>query len=194
MNWEAFYLICFGIGLCLTVVVFFTGSMHLHIGSFDIGGHHGTCAHDPGFLSHVNGFSLMAFLCWFGGTGYLLTHFRGYVVPVVLVIATLTGLCGAAVVSFFLVKVLLPHERVMQPEDTEMRGVIARVSSTIHANGTGEIIFTLDGGRRGAAARTEDGSPIARNTHVLVLRYERGIAWVRPWNDLDDLEAPHTPT
>lgn len=187
MNWEMFYLICFGVGLALCVLSFVSGSLHVHLGHAHVG--HGACAHTPGLLSYLNGFSLMAFLCWFGGTGYLLTHYRGMVVTVVFVIASAIGLAGAAVVSFFLVKVLLPHERVLLPEDTEMRGVIARVSSTIHERGTGEIIFSQNGGRKGAAARTEDGSPIARNAQVLVLRYERGVAYVRPWTDMDDIEA-----
>lgn len=182
MNWEIFYLICFGTGLSLCLINFL-GGLHIHVGHVHIG--HGTHAHS-GF-SYFNGFTLMAFLCMFGGAGYLLTHYRNMLGATILIIATAVGLIAAGTVSFFLVKVLLPRERVLLPEDTEMRGVIGRVSSTIHASGTGEIIFSLNGGRKGAAARTEDGSAIQRNQQVLVLRYERGVAYVRPWTDMDDL-------
>lgn len=185
MNWEIFYLICFGTGLALCLLSFL-GGLHIHVGHVHVG--HGNCAH-TGF-SYLNGFTFMAFLCMFGGTGYLLTHYRSMLVPAVLIIAATAGLAAAGTISFFLVKVLLPRERLLLPEDTEMRGVIARVSSTIHATGTGEIIFSLNGGRKGAAARTEDGSPVQRNQQVLVLRYERGIAYVRPWTDMDELEQP----
>ncbi|HEX7158577.1 MAG TPA: hypothetical protein VF214_06170, partial [Edaphobacter sp.] len=71
---------------------------------------------------------------------------------------------------------------------------VGRVNSTVHANGTGEILFSLNGTRRCAAARAEDGEAIERNVQVLVLRYEHGIAWVRRWTELDDLEAARPPT
>ena len=193
MNWESFYLVCFGIGLALSVLSFIGGFGHLHIGHLHIGHTHGAHTHG-GDISPFNAFTIMAFLCWFGGAGYLLTHHHTFIVPIVFLLATLSGVAAASAIFFFLAKVLLPRERVLLPEDTEMRGVVARVSSTLHANGTGEIIFSLDGTRRCAAARVEDGQAIARDTQVLVLRYERGIAWVRPWTDLDDIEAPHTPT
>jgi hypothetical protein len=136
----------------------------------------------------------MAFLCWFGGAGYLLNHYHFPGASVVFLLAVLSGLTGAGILFGFLVKVLLPHERVLLPEDTEMRGVVGRVSSTLRPNGIGEILFSLDGTRRSAPARTEDGQPIARETQVLVERYERGIAWVRPFTDLEEFEEPQKPT
>jgi hypothetical protein len=144
-----------------------------------------------------NLFNLMAFLCWFGGAGYLLTHYRVAIAPVVFLLAVVAGAAGAAILIGFFVKVLLPHERTLLPEDTEMRGVVARVSSSLRAGGTGEILFSLDGTRRCSAARSEDGQPIARDAQVLVMRYEQGIAWVRPFHDLDDPgefdDSPETP-
>jgi hypothetical protein len=62
--------------------------------------------------------------------------------------------------------------------------VLANVSDTIRdGNGIGEIIFSQTGARRAAAARSEDGLAIERGTEVVVIRYERGIAYVRRWND-----------
>jgi hypothetical protein len=196
MNWESFYLICFGVGLVLSVLSFVGGLGHLHIGHFHIGHTHAAHARG-GATSPFNAFTIMAFLCWFGGVGYLLAHYHTFIVPLVLFIAIVSGLAAAAAIFTFLVRVLLPRERVLLPEDTEMRGVLARVSSTVRANGTGEILFSLNGTRRSASARTEDGQPIPRDAQVLVLRYECGIAWVRPWTDLDDLDAidsSHPPT
>jgi hypothetical protein len=112
----------------------------------------------------------------------------------VFLLAVLSGLMGAAIIFGFLIKVLLPHERVLLPEDTEMRGVVARVSSTLRPNSIGEILFSLDGARRSAPARTENGETVARDTQVLVERYEQGIAWVRPFTDLEEFEEPQKPT
>ena len=45
------------------------------------------------------------------------------------------------------------------------------------------------GARRAAAARSDAGVAIARDVEVVVLRYERGIAYVRPWSELEDPPA-----
>ena len=65
-----------------------------------------------------------------------------------------------------------------------MSGVIAQVSDSIRDNGgIGEIIFSQTGARRSTAARSEDGTPIQRGTEVVVIRYERGVAYVRRFDD-----------
>jgi hypothetical protein len=190
MNWESFYLICFGVGLLLSVLSFAGGFGHLHLGHFHAG-HHAHAAHTHGnSISPFNMFTTMAFLCWFGGAGYLLTHYRFAVVPVIFALAVGIGLAGAGLIFGFLTKVLLPRERTMLPEDTEMCGVVATVSSELKPSGLGEILFSLDGTRRGAAARSEDGQPIPRDAQVLVMRYEQGVAYVRRFDDLDELESP----
>jgi hypothetical protein len=186
MNWEFFYLICFVLGLVLSLLSFAGGFGHLHFGHFHVGHVHAIGGRANG-LALFNLFNLMAFLCWFGGTGYLLTHYRVAIMPIVFLLAFAAGLAGAAIIVGFFVKVLIPHERALLPEDTEMRGVLAVVSSSVRPGGTGEILFSLNGTRRCAAARSEDGQPLPRDAQVLVMRYESGIAWVRPFHDLDEL-------
>jgi hypothetical protein len=195
MSWEFFYEVCFGVGLVLSILSFAGGFGHLHLGHLHVGHLHVGRSHaiKAGATSPFNMFTIMAFLCWFGGAGYLLSHYRFSIVPIIFLLAVITGLVGAGLIFAFLAKVLLPHEHVLSPEDTEMRGVVARVSSSLRPNGTGEILFSLDGTRRSAAARTEDGSAITRDAQVLVIRYEHGIAWVRPFTDLDELEEPEKP-
>ena len=73
-DWNTLYLTCFVSGLVLSIVAFVTGAAHLHIGHFHFGHGHGLVSkgsahHSLGFL---NGFTLMAFLTWFGAAGYLL--------------------------------------------------------------------------------------------------------------------------
>ena len=104
----------------------------------------------------------MIFLCWFGAAGYLLTRFGGFVASVVVALAMLCGVAGGAIVFFFLAKVLLPHDHDLTADETP-------------------------GARRSAPARAEDGEPIQKQEEVYVVRYEKGIAWVRRWEDL--LEA-----
>jgi membrane protein implicated in regulation of membrane protease activity len=182
---DSFYLICFCVGFVLSLLSLVGGFGHLHIGH-TAHGHapHGAAHRSPG-LSAVNGFTITAFLCWFGGAGYLLHHFSIFVAYLVLLLSVLSGVFGAALLWVLLFKVLLPRERILSAEDTEMTGVLAHVSDSIRdSNGTGEIIFSQTGARRASAARSEDGLAIERGTEVVVIRYERGIAYVRRWDDL----------
>jgi hypothetical protein len=189
---DSFYLICFCVGLILSVVSFVGGFGHLHIGRFHIGhtahtaATHSASHRSPG-LSAVNGFTIMAFLCWFGGIGYLLHHYSSFMAPLVLLLAAMSGLVGAALLWTVLFKLLLPRERVLTPSDTEMTGVLAHVSDAIReSDSIGEIIFSQTGARRASAARSDDGHAIERGAEVVVVRYERGIAYVRRWEDLTD--------
>jgi membrane protein implicated in regulation of membrane protease activity len=190
MTMDTFYLICFGVGLVLSVAFFLGGFAHLHLGHLHIGhsalGHHGTGAHGSRGVSAFNGFTLTAFLCWFGGAGYLLHRYSIFVATLVLLLSVVSGVFGAALLWAILFKVLLPRERVLNSEDTEMTGVLAKVSDSIRSNGgIGEILFLQTGARRSSAARSDDGRTIERGTEVVVIRYERGIAYVRPWAELE---------
>jgi hypothetical protein len=140
----------------------------------------------------VNGFTLTAFLCWFGGAGYLLERYAGFMAPMILVFALLSGIAGALVIFWFLVRVLVPHDKALTAEETEMPGVIGRVSGTIRGDGTGEILFSQNGARRSSPARSESGEPIARDIEVVVMRYERGVAYVRRWDEISGGESLST--
>ena len=191
MNWDTVYLVCFVSGLILSLLSFFGGFAHLHLGHLHIGRthfgqSHAAIGHKLGHgLSAFNGFTVTAFLCWFGGAGYLLHRYSPLAGAIVGLLAVASGLLGALLLWAALFKLLLPHERVLKPEDTEMTGVVARVTDQIReAGGIGEILYTQTGARRATPARSEDGSAIERGTEVVVLRYERGIAYVRRWEDL----------
>ena len=185
------YLTCFVLGFVLSVLAAFGGLGRLHFGHARLGhphaGAHGHARSSSVHISPLNGFTLPAFLCWFGGAGYLLHAYSTLMGWLVLVLAVGSGLIGAGIMYAALFKLLLPRERVLTEEETRMEGVVARVSGEIRAgNGVGEILFSQADARRSAAARSESGEAIARGTEVVVLRYARGVAYVRP---LEELEA-----
>jgi hypothetical protein len=193
MTWELFYLVCFILGLLLCVISLFTGG-HTHGGHFHFGGHthlhlpHGAKVghtHASNGVSAFNGFTITAFLCWFGGVGYLLRTHSGFFAPFVLLLSTLSGIAGGALIFWFLAAVLLPRERVLTAEETAITGVVGRVTGSLLPDRTGEIIYTQLGARKSSPARSEDGSAIERGSEVVVLRYERGIAYVREWHDIE---------
>ncbi|HWX75845.1 MAG TPA: NfeD family protein [Candidatus Acidoferrales bacterium] len=187
MTWSDFYLICFALGFILSLLSFL-GSAHLHLPHIDfhIGGH----AHAPhagggaGEITPINFGTVSAFLAWFGGAGYLLTRFYSFWFLIAFGLACLSGLVGAALIFFFLAKVLIQKDEELNPADYDMVGVLGTVSSGIRPSGTGELIFLQAGTRRATPARSEDGLEIDKGTEVVVTRYERGIAYVRPWEEL----------
>lgn len=201
MTWETFYMICFLAGLMLSAVSLLGGMGHFG-GHVHIPHAHLPHVHVPQGIAQAghamqagaargggatvpwwNAFSIMVFLCWFGAAGYLLTRYGAFVTGVVLVLASVCGLAGGGIVFLFLAKVLMPHERELTAEETEVTGVVGRVTAAIRAGGTGEIVYEQLGARRSAPARSEDGDAIARDEEVFVMRYEKGIAYVRRWED-----------
>jgi hypothetical protein len=135
-------------------------------------------------LSFFNFGTFAAFLAWFGGTGFLLVRYSSVWVWLGLGVATLSGLTGAAVVFWFVGKVLVASEKDLDPADYDQIGALGRVSSVIRPDGIGEMIYSQQGTRRAVAARSEDGQAIAKGTEVVITRYEKGIAYVRRWDEL----------
>lgn len=203
MNWETFYLICFLVGLLLSAVSLLGGmgrlGAHMHVphaahvphlpnavhlghgaatGGRPVGTVRGT-----GTVPWWNAFSIMIFLCWFGAAGYLLTRHGSLVALVVLLVALICGLAGGAIVFLFLAKVMLPHEHELSADETEVVGAVGKISAAIRPGGTGEIVYEQLGARCSAPARSEDGSTIEKNEEVFVERYEKGIAYVRRWEE-----------
>jgi len=191
MTWEAFYLCCFLVGFALSLLSFLSGATHLHLPH----GLHGHASHGiargsgRGVQSPLNFGTIAAFLAWFGGTGYLLTRYSSILALLALAVAFISGLGGAAAVFWFLVKVLLKHEKDLDPADYDMVGVLGKVSSTVRPGGIGEMIFSQHGVRRCACIRSESGEAIPRGIEVVVTRYEKGVAYVRPWEELNEVKT-----
>ena len=184
-DWNAIYLTCFSVGLVLSVLAFSGGFLHLHVGHLRIGGGHRIAAASHQHVSPVNGFTVVAFLCWFGGTGYLLHRANIFAASLVLLLSALSGLAGSSLLGWFLVSVLLPRERTLEASDTEMTGVIGRLSGAIPKGGVGEILYSMNGARRSAPVRSDDGIPIERDAEVIVMHYARGVAYVRRWDEFE---------
>jgi hypothetical protein len=201
MNWESFYLICFLIGLGMSVVSLLGGmghfSGHVHVPHVPHAGHGlpqgAHLPHAPGGSNAAqsnatvpwwNAFSLMIFFCWFGAAGYLLTRYGGFVASVVLVLAVVCGLIGGTLVFLFLTKVLLPHEHELTADETDVVGAVGQVTSAIRAGGIGEIVYEQLGTRHSVPARSDNGEPIQKQEEVYVVAYEKGVAAVRRSEEL----------
>ena len=193
MTWSDFYLVCFIVGFSLSVLSFLAGAVHIHL-PFKMhlpfhAAHHGGAGVSHGGLrdgTHISWFnasSAMAFLAWFGGTGYLLARHSHLLAVFSLLLATVAGLAAGFVVFRFMVKLVGSTDAPMKSEDYRIEGSLGSISMPIRASGTGEIIFSLAGVRRCAGARSDDGKAIEKGAEVVIERYEKGIAYVKRWEE-----------
>ena len=216
--WADFYVVCFAVGFCFSFFSFVFGGarfgrLHLphfhghgsghlpaatvppsHVSAAGHGVSTGGRASGAGTqmqhssVSPFNFATLMAFLAWFGGAGFLFTRYSGLWVGFGLLVAAGFGVIGGGIIFVFLSRVLITGDESMDPADYEMAGVLGRVTSPIRENGTGEIVYTQMGTRRVCGARSEDGSAVSKGTEVMVTRYEKGIAYVRLWTEISQDE------
>jgi membrane protein implicated in regulation of membrane protease activity len=186
------YLTCFLVGFALSALSVLFGGVHLHVhlpfhfhlGHVAHGPHAGTGGANSSSLPAVNLGTVTAFLAWFGGIGFLLTRHSQMYALAALLISIGGGFVGATLVFLLVTRVLMHFEGPMDAADYEMIGVLGRVSSRLRSGGTGEIIYSRQGSRSSAVARSDDGSEIEKDVEVVVTRYERGIAYVRRWDEL----------
>ena len=208
MTLASFYLFCFLMGLTFSVLTFLAGAVHIHVhlpfhahlpahgGSVHVGqvghGAHGGgsgAAAKGGSLrggAHVSWFNastIMAFLAWFGGAGYILTRTSHLVAAASLSLAAVAGLVAGTIVYRFMLKLTYAGDSLMLDEDYRIEGCVGTLSLPIRQQGTGEVIFSLGGVRRCAGARSDDGAPVEKGAEVVIERYEKGIAYVKRWEE-----------
>lgn len=185
---DALYLGSFLFGLLFAALSLLLGGSHL-------AHHHGPLGHLPASAKHhgigpegapgwLNSGTVLAFIAWFGGVGYLVRNGLDAYAWVSVLTGLLGGLGGAAIIGWFLLKVILPADQGMDPADFQLPGTLARVTSAIRAGGTGEIVYEQGGVRQVSAARSHNGRPLPRGTEVVVLGCERGVASVQAWTSL----------
>jgi membrane protein implicated in regulation of membrane protease activity len=187
MNWESFYLTCFLVGLLLTIASFVFGThfhlpnvLHLH---FHVPhAHHGFGKGDG--TTPFNLTTVLMFLTWFGGAGYVMTHSRSAAAGAAFTVAMVAGFAGGSAMYLFMARVFLANEHPLREADYDMIGILGHISSPIRERGTGEVIYTQQGTRRSCGARSEDGAAIERGAEVVVMHYDKGIAYVRRFEEL----------
>ena len=193
MTWTDFYLLCFIVGFTLSVLSFLAGAVHIHLpfkwhlpfhGWHHAGGMAGRGAgHAVNGISWFNAMTIMTYLAWFGGIGYILSTHSQLVALVTLAIAATAGLFAAGLVFKFMARFVKVSDAQMLDWDYRIEGTVGTISSPIRGDGTGEMIFEQRGVRKSVGARSEDGKPLPNGTEVAITRYEDGIAYVKEWED-----------
>src|SRR5262249_40867191 len=206
MTWSDFYLLCFMVGFALSVLSFRAGAVHIHVplrlhlplhgahqGGLVRGLPSAEHGHAPaggaargssvGHVSWLNASTAMAFLAWFGGTGYILTQQSNLVAMAALGFATLAGLVAGCIVFKFMLKLTRANDSHLDDADYRIEGSVGTISIPVRKGGTGEVIFSLGGVRRSFGAGSDRGEAVPKGTEVVIDRYDKGIAYVRRWEE-----------
>jgi membrane protein implicated in regulation of membrane protease activity len=176
-----FYIICFWVGLILTLITTLFGSHSLQM-DVDIDSSHSAQGHSH---SPINFTSILAFLTGFGGTGYILLKNNGLSGVLILVIAVAIGIVIAALLFIFLSKVLMRDENVMKEANYKIEGTLGTITVTIPPQGTGEMKYILGGTTRSVGVRGEQGEEISKGTKVVIVGMEKGIASVTLFEEVE---------
>jgi hypothetical protein len=133
------------------------------------------------WLFRINITAIVLFLAIFGGVGLLLEDKHQLTSLLAASIAGASGLAGAAAVSRIL-SAIIARERPLEP--VTFTGTLAQVTMPIReGGGTGEIVYTIEGTRRCSGARSDDGRGINKGAEVVIVRYDRGIAYVAAFDE-----------
>jgi membrane protein implicated in regulation of membrane protease activity len=179
-----FYIICFWVGLILTLITTLFGGHGSHTLQMDVEMDSGHSSQGHGH-SPINFTTILAFLTGFGGTGYILLKYNGLSGILILLIALGIGLVIAAALFMFLSKVLMRDEHVMKAENYQIEGTLGTVTTAIPLQGTGELKYVLGGTTRSIGVKEQHGHEVSRGTKVVIVGMEKGIAIVTLFEELE---------
>jgi membrane protein implicated in regulation of membrane protease activity len=158
-----------------------------HKADVHLGGHHADADGGVDTLGIFNMPTIMAFITWFGGAGYIFSRALPVGDFVLLLMALASGLLGGAIMFLILSRLFWPAmSKPLSRADFSLPGTPARVVSPIREGGTGEIVYTKSGTRFTSGARSVNQAPVEKGTEVVILNYEHGIAYVQPVQEILD--------
>lgn len=174
---ETIYIVCLVFGLIYTLVTLIFGhsvadwleQVHFH-------------------LPVLQPVLLVSGLTAFGGAGYLLSHLTSFSAGVVLALAIVVG-AGLAVASYFLyVEPMSRAENSTGYSMAQLNGKLGEVSTTIPADGLGEVLVTLVSGTTHHMAASVDQTPIREGTRVVVVEVRDHVLFVTPFPEFSEKE------
>ena len=163
MTWTNVFLLSFVVGFVLSLFSFLGGALHLphvHLHAHGKGG----LTFFPAAVSFLLGSELQAI------SHAVLQRLRG---PCHRGLARVGALGSWLIIRLF---PLLDDEHPLLADDYRMVGILGRVSSPVREGGTGEMIYSLQGTRRGVPIRGEDRH-----------RYREATKW---WSRDSNAESP----
>lgn len=166
-----------------TAIAHHAGSLHAGHGQSHVQATTGGNNFFSSFYAVINPMSLALFFLGFGGFGYIFHNVSLFAIPLVLLLAIISGLIIAGLILTGMNRLLSNSEASTVQDVVDRTGVLGKVSLTIPENGLGEILYVSPGGmRKSIPARSIDGKKLERDQEVVVVNYQKGIAEVDTWD------------
>ncbi|WP_232696767.1 serine protease [Brevibacillus daliensis] len=164
---DMIFIGCIAFGLVFALALLFFDLSVLHIG-LDIPALHPVC-----FVSALTAF---------GASGLLLTNFTSLSSGILLLLSTVFGLFLALVSYFFWIRPMANAENSTGFSILDLEGKIGEVITTVPASGYGEIIVKLLSGTTNQIAASYDGNAIMEGSRVIVVKVEKHVLHVIPFD------------
>lgn len=185
---NALYIISMSIGVLLSITALIFGSGHgaLHTphGSFSHSaphiGHHGTVSHEgtsSNNVSLLNINALFAFLIGFGAAG-LIAYGILKVAILSLIPALAIGGLFWHIVRKLLSRMLKGQSEFLTTSLDDIIGVTGTVSSVISEQRVGEVIYTIEGGKRAIPAKHKYTGEVQKGENVVIIGLVNGVAMI----------------
>lgn len=135
-------------------------------------------------FAYANPTTIALFLLGFGFFGYVFHDTVGFMLPLTLVLAVVSGIIVAGLLLAMLGRVFGDSEAETIQDVSDRTGLLGKVSITIQENGIGEVLYVSPGGmRKSVPARSVDGRRLERGQEVVVINYQNGFAEVDTWDN-----------
>lgn len=140
--------------------------------------------HDPASEPSpvANRASLAALAFALGLTGYLVDRYLDWPWWGEVLVAIAAGGAALALQSLLIARWAIPSARADEPDPRYLlQGTLAQVTRETDREGTGELVYVLDGHQCTLPVRSLDGSALPLGTDVVIDRVEDGVAFAEPW-------------
>jgi hypothetical protein len=126
--------------------------------------------------------SFAAFAVGFGLAGYLLTRHTEWPWSARLALALVAGGASFALQALLIARWAIPGARADHIDQRYLlQGTLARVTGDAPADGTGTLVYALDGHEYTLPVRSMDGTALSSGMEVVIDRVEDGVAYAESW-------------
>ena len=138
-----------------------------------------------GFLNPV---LILSFITFFAATGYILEFITPLHSMIIAAIAIVLAFILDTLMNVFILIPLSSAEESLSYTEESLRGKVGKIIIPIPKDGFGEIVIESKFGMISKPATSIENEAIAEGMQVLVLKVEKGVLYVEPY-DYNDLDA-----
>jgi membrane protein implicated in regulation of membrane protease activity len=136
-------------------------------------------------LDFLNPVLIFAFVTLLSASGYLFERLSSLHYLLILGISSVAALIVVTLLNVFVLVPLSGAEESLVYKESDLRGRIGTVITTIPVDGYGEVMIDSTSGRIAKPASSFDGDTIPSGTNVLVVQVENGVLQVTVHHQLE---------